>query len=151
MDIGQATYLNAGLLAKGLKESGYSGLTVLDIDGLGGAGLADDRRSFDITGTQIIVPPPFTGDWPNYNVGTEFGISFNSEGADDDEWIDFDTNVTNNSNYLQSFKDLLFYKIVVRNNMEAIIPPAISKIRLYVIQNPFFIVQLNKLLKDIVQ
>lgn len=151
MDIGQATYLNAGLLAKGLKESGFDGLTVLDIDGLGTAGQAGDRESFDITGTQVIVPAPFTGDWDHYNVGTEFGISFNSQGADEDEWIDFDTNATPNSNYLQAFKDLLFYKITVRNNAEAIVPPAVSRIRLYVIQNPFFIVQLNKLLKDIVR
>lgn len=151
MDIGEATYMNAGLLAKGLKASGHKGYSVLDIQGLCAAGTAScDREVYWKTGTGIIIPAPFTGDWKNYNVAVSFGISFNNEGvaSDNDDWIDFNTAATPNSNYLQAFQQMPFFNFTVRNNTSQ---GDLPNIRLYILQNPFYITQLNKLLKDIVR
>lgn len=151
MDISQVTYMNAGLLAKGLKALGNKGYSVRDIDGLGDAGGGNDRRTFWDTGTAIIIPAPFSGPWKNYNVNVEFGLAFNTlEGEDNDDWLDFNTTPTPNSNYLQSVVELFFFNYTVRNNLIDA-PAGAGTIRLYVMQNPFWVSQLNKLLKDIVR
>ena len=147
------TYFNAKKMAEALESVGYRPFQTLNISGLQPGTLAGDRETFHVEGTSIIVPrnptsiiDNFGGNW---NEDLEFDISLNSPGADNDDWTYFDTTRTPDFPYQDRIDKAVFYKFTVRNHM-SIAVPANNPIKLYVLQDPNFIVQLNKLIKDII-
>ncbi len=145
------SYFNARVLAKALEEIGYRPFQVVDIWGLMGAHTAGDRQTFNIEGNSIIIPQqPASLQWGNYNQNLHFEISFNSEGQDEDDWISFITTPNPNLPFMTKVEHLVFYKFTVRNTQDIAISGT-NHVRVYVLQDPTFIVQLNKLVKDAVQ
>lgn len=144
-----ATYYNAKQLADALEEIGYRGIQTLDIWDLAAQGTAGDRETFHIEGNTIIVAPRAKiialGDWNN---AMNFGISFNSEGQDEDDWIEFSSTMSPNYIWFWKLEHLMFYKFTVRSGDVA--DWVNKRARIYILQDPAFVVQLNKLLKDII-
>lgn len=153
----QLTYRSAIDMAVSLKDLGYPGITMLDI-ALGPPGAAFpsvDREVFFIQGNGIIIPQPYTA--PNdsrqsYNTDKRFSINFNGDGSDSEDWIGFDTFVVPDVKPLREVKDVFFFKFTVRDDGSGLQPPeTVQPIRIYIVQNPFWMQQINLLVKDIVR
>lgn len=148
----QATYQSAKDMAITLKDLGYPGISMLDVflEPLGDDG---DKETFFIQGNGIIVPQPFadvSGRLQNYNITKQFGINFNGDGSDSEDWISFNTTPVGNVIPLRKITDVFFFKFTVRSERDVTEDPIVP-IRLYIIQNPFWMNQINLLLKDIVR
>lgn len=149
----QATYFNAASLAKEIEEIGFRGIQTLDLYGLAGY---PGREKIEIEGNGIILAPEFVSSIPelqSYNVGLNFGVSFNGFGTDDgDDWINFTTLPAGVPPFatpqLCEIRNVIFHRIWIRNNTTVAV--AESKfLRLYVIQDVSFIEQVNKLLRNV--
>lgn len=149
-DILEYTYYNAEKISAALESIGYRGIQALDVSGLQAAGNPGDRETHHIEGNRIIYPkPPVNYYYPSFN-GVACEISFNSEGEDSDDWIYLEGTWTADRPSLQEFGDFPFYKFTIRNPRNVIWVYPTNFVRLYIIQDPTFMVQLNKLVKDII-
>lgn len=143
-DTVEKTYFNFKSLVKDLEGFEKPGYQVLDIEGLAIAGNNGDRETFHIEGNKIVIPSIWLGAAPQYNNNASFGISLNSDGEDTDYWFNFFTAVNTNNYQQTEIKDVCFYKFTVRNLYTLGSP---ERIRLYIFQDPFFISQVNAILK----
>lgn len=141
------TEANLEVLARRLKEVGIPGLQVLEVNGLAPEGTNGDRRTFNITGTKIIVPPPFFSQVYIYNNNEQFGICLNEDGEDTDSWFDFTILLAAYRDVWPIIENVLFHKITIRNyaTVEA------ELIKIWIFQDPLWVNQVNAMLKDITQ
>lgn len=140
----EGTYKNLEALVKRLEALGNLGFQILKIEGLAGRTLSGDRVTFHIEGTKFICPMNFNNGYETYNADCSFGVSPNSEGQDTDEWFDFNTALAANFLINKNVKNIIFHKLTIRNYLVGASP----MIKLWVFQDPFFINQVNRMLRD---
>lgn len=142
----EKTYINFAGLVKDLEAAGIPGYQILDVEGLAAKGAADDRRIYYVSGNRIVIPPiwDIVGEKP-YNLATlRFGINLNQEGSDDDYWFNYNMGAAYINEYDLEIEKVIFHKLTVRNYADS----EAGLIRLLIYQDPFWIQQINKLLKD---
>jgi len=116
-------------------------------------GTVGDRETFNVTGTKIIVPPPFNegaggpadqARW--YNDGLGFAININTDGTEDypaGDWIDI---IPQPYQYVE-IEYVIFHRLTIRNNEELGGHP--FPIMLWIFQDPQFIMQVNEYLERV--
>lgn len=141
------TYKSLKNLVAEMKSVGKDGFDVHEAFPTGIFGNEDDRDTQNVTGTKIIIPPPFrpitvdTSRW--YNGGQTFALQLNGEGVDEPEepWID----IVPVAGVYVDIGPMIFHKITVRNNDE--VQKLEYPVKFWIVQDPQFINQVNEMLR----